>query len=358
MGPYFSEIRGSGQMTVPAHRAPDGATGVHAASYTPFDMDAAARMADVLRHYYPHRTRDECRAAVAHMYGHADWCGLEAKVVRGPASRYDEDEPRDVVESRCRLQYESALACLAGVTDETKTAAARLEEEMATSAGASIGRRYDPMQIGRRIARARFAYDLVYAAYAVLEVRPTARERLPIADNDEAVPLTQRVDLFPRALPEWLRHHRPYLLPYAKRIAELRVRQHCVTDLMRFSFLWGELCAHHSASIPKPLQIYPVAACTQWLARVSPLHAGKAAGASVMSGLAPAAERLQRSVPTSVRPDEEATRFILAQPRDDLRLLSASAREQQMRAGHALLRRPMEDAASRPGVGVLCARAG
>lgn len=341
-------------MTAPAHRLLDGATSAHAAGYTPSHVDAASRMAELLRRYYPNRTRDECRAALARMYGHADWRSLETSVGSGPASRYDEDEPHDVVESRCRLHYESALACLAGVTDETKTAAARLDEEVLTPGGASIGRRYDPVQIGKRVARARFAYDLVYAAYAVLEIRPTARQRLAIADNDETVPLVQRVDLLPRALPAWIRHHRPYLMPHAKRIAELRVRQHCVTDLMRFSFLWGELCAHHSGSLPKPLQIYPIAACTKWLARVSPLHAGEAAGTRVMADLAPAAERLQRCA--AARPGEEETRFILTQPREDFRLLSASAREQQMRAGHALLRRHMEDAASRPGAGALCAR--
>lgn len=343
-------------MTVPAHRTQGDATGMDTARYTPPTMDAARGAADLLGHYYPQRTRDERRAALARMYGHADWRSLEAHVVRGPASRYDEDERGDVVESRRRLQYECALAGLAGVTEETKAAAAHLHREMLAFSGESIGRRYDPAQIRGRITRARFAHDVVYAAYALLEMRPTARERLAIADNDEALPLAQRVELFPRALPAWIAHHRRHLLPHVERIAELRVRQHCVTDLLRLSFRWGELCAHHSASIPQSLRIYPVAACAKWLTRLSVLHASKAVGAPPRD-LASVTDILRQCMPGSVHTDEEELRFMLAQPCADLRRLSASAREQQMRVGHTLLRRHMEGAASRPGIGALGAPA-
>ena len=143
-------------------------------------------------------------------------------------------------------------------------------------------------------------------------------------------------------------HQRPLLGSAARELGRQAVRQRAATDLIRFAFRWGELCLFHAMDIPQALQIYPIALCSKWYGW---------AAATARSDLESAFTMLQQENPTREEAaaaeklidralHEEEARFVLAQPREDFRALSVSAKEQQMRAGYAILRHFMEDAAS------------
>ncbi|MGE5522500.1 MAG: hypothetical protein ACM3SS_02210, partial [Rhodospirillaceae bacterium] len=186
------------------------------------------------------------------------------------------------------------------------------------------------------------------AQQVIAEVRPTGREPLVIPRDDDELELGLRVDLLPRALKSWLAHHRPLLERWSSMMGGLRVRQRCPADLLDFSFAWGELCLLHGTDIPKALQIYPIALCAQWYAWLwcltAPSLTSHLAVLDDSSADDEQRSRARRTVQAALR--EEEARFLLAQPREDFRSLSPSAREQQMHAGYAIVRRYMSDAAA------------
>jgi hypothetical protein len=126
------------------------------------------------------------------------------------------------------------------------------------------------------------------------------------------------------------------------------VRQRAATDLIRFAFRWGELCLLHATDIPLALQIYPIALCSKWYAWAVAMNRNELKPAFAVlhrhDATADQTESAEKIVDRALH--EEEARFILAQPREDFRALSTSAKEQQMRAGYAILRRHMEDASS------------
>jgi hypothetical protein len=109
------------------------------------------------------------------------------------------------------------------------------------------------------------------------------------------------------------------------------------------------VCLDCTVDIPKPLQIYPVALCAKWFAWITCSRAPDLQRALVLLGASGAADgqrkRAEKLVTDAIR-DEEA-RFLLAQPREDFRSHSPSAREQHINAGYAIVRRAMSDAASK-----------
>ncbi len=318
-------------------------------SFTPPVPAHATRIAALLNEYYPARNADDCRAALAAMYGHADWRALEA-AMQGvqEASRFDEDVEPQVAQARIERQYEIALHRLAGMTDAVMITAQELDQELLSASHASIARRHDPHFNEKRMQRARYAFEILYARQVIGELRPTGRNRSEIPADEDDITLGMRVDLVPRALEAWLVHHRPLLSAAGREVGKRPVRQRSTTDLIRFAFRWGELCLFHAIDIPQALQIYPIALCSKWYgwaaatARVdleaafTTLHSGTATRDD-----AAAAERL---IDQALH--EEEARFILTQPREDFRALSVSAREQQMRAGYAILRHFMKEAES------------
>lgn len=311
-------------------------------------MPQAERAAQRLRERYRRRSVAECQHAVARMYGHASWQALERAVAAGAApGACDEDEHEAVVIARRARQCDVALVWLAGV-DEAAAREGLALDRVLLQVPHSIGRRYDPRYSQQRLDRARYAYHLAYAARAVAEARPTARGGWDIPPDDDELELALRVDLMPHALRAWLAHHRPVLERWSGMIGAMRVRQRCTTELLDFSFAWGELCLTHAVDIPKALQVYPLALCAQWYAWLACLEAPalKADLALLERADIDAAQRkrAQLAVQSAIR--EEEARFLLAQPREDLRSLSPSARQQQMHAGHSTLRRYMADAAA------------
>jgi hypothetical protein len=302
-----------------------------------------------LQHYYPKRTPAECREALARMYGHPDWESLQFGVQGGDGpSTFDEDVPPEIVGARFQQHYDMVLAGLAGITDEAMLAAQQLDQEVLATDPDSISQRYHPAFNEKRLERARYAWNLSYARHAILELRPTAREAVDIPKDRDDIELSFRVDLLPRALRTWLAHHRPLLMEWGERIGQIAVRQHAATDLLVFSYHWGEVCLDCAVDIPKPLQIYPIALCAKWFAWIACSRAPHLQRALSVLGASSAAEadrkRASKLVNDTLR-DEEA-RFILAQPREDFRSHSPSAREQHINAGYAIVRRYMSEAAS------------
>jgi len=319
------------------------------ARFTPVPAHAE-RILDLLRRYYPGQTEETCHQALAAMYGHGSWSALEAAARQAESgSAYDDDIEIEVVGARFQQQLDVVLARLGGISDEAMVAAQELDQEVFAVDRDSISRRYRPEFNGKRIARARYAFGLAYARQVVLQVRPTARESLPIpADRDDVDP-SYRIDLLPRALKSWLAHHRPLLRAWGERIGAMEVRQHAPTDLLDLSFAWGEACLDAPAEIPKPLQLYPIALGARWFAYVVCSRMPRLQGAFAVLGTerSTAEARQRASALISEAMQEEEARFILAQPREDFRTHSASARERHIHAGYALVRRWMDEAATR-----------
>lgn len=324
------------------HAVPDDAR------FTPCSTGHVERIVRLLHEHYPQRTVDECRAALAGMYGCSSWEQFLAAAQRDAPSRFDEDETRETVEARFRHHYRTLLAGLGGVTAEMTRAAGSLDEELLAPAKDSIIKRYDPAFHRKRAERAHHAYHVAYAREVLLVARPTARDRLAIAEDDEGVDLSLRVELLPNALGAWLGHHRPHLAASVRHATGLRVRQHAQADLLNFSLCWGEVCAFHAAEIPTALQIYPVALCAKWYAWNACMDTDRLAGGhavpDVCTAYAQNYAQAQRAVSDPLMAMQ--LRFMLAQPREDFRLLSPSAREQQMRAGYVLVKRHLQDAAA------------
>jgi hypothetical protein len=299
---------------------------------------------------YPRCTLDECRNAVAAMYGHADWQQLPSAVQSAhEASPCDEEMPREVVNARFQQQYDGVVAGLGCITDETMLAAQALDQELLAVDRESITGRYDPAFNGKRLQRAHYAWNLLYARHVVLDVRPTAQEAARIPLDREDIDLSFRIDLLPRALRAWIAHHRPLLREWGERVGRIEVRQHAPTDLLRFSYCWGEACLECAVDIPKPLQIYPIALSAKWFGWIacSRMPRLQNAFAELRSDAGSEAERRSADNTISEAIREEEARFILAQPREDFRGHSASAREQHIHAGYALVRRWISEAATR-----------
>lgn len=309
--------------------------------YTPGSTAALERVVRLLDQYFPRRTASECRDYVALMYGHESWSVLETAAMCGEPSTCDEDETAECVEARRRHQTRVALECFAGATEAAASAAARIEKDLAAAGGLSISRRHDPYWRRQRAERARYAYSVAYAKHAVLEIRPSARERLHIPPDDQGLHMSVRVELLPRTLMIWLEHQRPRLNGLADRIAASRVRQRSQCDLLNFAFLWGEACVSHPADIPEALQIYPLALCARWYGwNMSTLLQSASEPPALTQRKAPEHDRA--SDPTL--DDQHA--LLRAQPREDVAALSLPVRERQMAAGYSLLRQHMQDAAA------------
>lgn len=310
--------------------------------YTPPSTGALQRVVKLLHLYYPRRTLGECRELLALMYGHESWALLETAALCAEPAACDEDETEACVQARREHQVRVALAHGAGVTHATACNAERIEKDLAAAGGLSISRRHDPYWRRQRIDRGRHAYDVAYARHAIDEIRPTARDRLSIADDDATLHMSVRVELLPRALVIWLEHQRPRLNGLAERIAALRVRQRSQCDLLNFAFLWGEACVSHPIDIPDALQIYPLALCAKW-------YGWNACGAGLPEASAGVRrnEMPRRSPAMALDPTlEHQLTLLRAQPREDVATLSVPARERQMAAGYAVLRQHMMDAAS------------
>ena len=303
-----------------------------------------------LQEYYPQRTGDEIRHTVAKMYGYAEWDALQSAMQCTEApSAADEEVAREVANARFQQQYDAILAGLAGIDDEVMLAAQALDQELLAVDRGSISGRYDPSCNEKRLRRARYAWNLLYARHVVLDIKPAARGAAEILPDREDIDLSFRIDLLPRALQSWLAHHRPLLRGWGERIGRIPVRQHAPTDLLAFSYAWGEACLECAVEIPKPLQLYPIVLGAKWYgwvacARIPRLQS---AFAALRSDASSEEERGRaRSVIAEAIREEEA-RFILTQPREDFRGHSASAREQHIHAGYALVRRWLSEAATR-----------
>lgn len=303
-------------------------------------MGHAERLADELHARYRNKTMAMCQQIVAALLGHADWSTLQAAVAGGgPAGRPDEEVAADIVGARRSHQLSVAWRLLAGLDDEAQRDAARLDHEL-LGGPPTLSQRYDPHYNEKRLRRARYAYDRLYAEWTVAELAPTGRP-VAIPEDDLDVDLVWRVELLPQTLRAWLEHHRPQLDRWAGMIGQLRVRQRCTTDLLAFAHAWGEFTLAHGADIPRGLQVYPVALCARWYAWQ---RCARASTLQIVGHDMPTA-RESTGLHAAVREAEEY--FLLGQPREDFRALSPSAREQQMRAGHTAVRRCMLDTAAR-----------
>lgn len=150
------------------------------ARFTPVPAHAE-RILGMLRRYYPRHTEETCRQALAAMYGHESWSTLEAAAgSTGTGSAYDEEVEIEVVGARFQQQLDVVFARLGGISDEAMVAAQELDQEVFAVDRDSISRRYRPEFNGKRIERARYACGLAYARQVVLQMRPTARESVPI----------------------------------------------------------------------------------------------------------------------------------------------------------------------------------
>jgi len=323
---------------------------VNPALYTPPTLEHAERVVQHLVQHYRKTTVADCQEALAAMYGHADWQSLVSAIARGTeTSPYDEDAAPEVVQARERQQYDALLVRLGGMTDAAMLRARKLDQALLSSTVHTISQRHDPQYNQRRLERARYAHAIAYARQVVYQVRPSGREAYAIPADDDEIDLILRVDLLPRALEAWLTHHRPLLARRGMILGNTRLRQRCPGELLDFAYAWGEVALIHAVDIPQALQIYPIVLCAKWYAWLACL--GSAALQADLAVLdAPRADedarsRARRALSDATR--EEEARFLLAQPREDFRALSPSAREQQMNAGYAVLRRCMSDAATR-----------
>ncbi|HEY9447479.1 MAG TPA: hypothetical protein VIQ62_10435 [Burkholderiales bacterium] len=322
---------------------------VNPAHYTPPTLEHADRVIQRLMRHYRKKTTVECREALAAMYGHADWQSMQSAIAAGTdASPYDEHAASHVVQARERQQYDAVLVHLGGMTDGVLQAARKLDQVVLSSTVHTLSQRHDLQYNQRRLERARYAYHIVYAKEVVHEVRPSGSEALAIPVDDDEIDLILRVDLLPRALEAWLAHHRPLLKRWGAIVGRIPVRQRCPTELLDFAHAWGELALMHAVDIPKALQVYPLVLCAKWYAWLACLSAPALQADLAVLDAPRAAEdarsRARRALSDAI--GEEEARFLLTQPREDFRALSSSAREQQMKAGHAALRRWMSDAAT------------
>ena len=297
--------------------------------FTP-TMGHAERTVRLLQDHYPKKTPGECQEALARMYGHCDWESLQRAGRSADASSdFDESEAPEVASARFQQQYEMALAHLAGMTDEMMLAAQELDQEVLSSGADSISKRYHSAFNQKRLERARYAHHLAYARHVILEIRPTGREAADIPKDRDDIELSFRVDLLPRALKAWFSHHRPLQRDWADRVGQMRVRQHCATDLLKFSFCWGEFCLHDAVDIPLGLQLFPLALCAKWFAWLTCSKAPRLQSALAVLAASRADEARRRRAEKAVTDaiHDEEMRFILAQPREDFRSFSPSARE-------------------------------
>ena len=308
------------------------------------------RVFRLLQHYYPKRSPLECRLALARMYGHEDWEALQA-VIRyaGAASAFDEDVAPEIVGARFQQQYDMVLAILAGISDESMLAAQTLDQEVFAVDRESISKRYHPAFNEKRLERARCAHALAYARQTVLEIRPTAKASPDVPPDRDDIDLSYRVDLLPRGLMSWLAHHRPLLRSWGERIGQMEVHQHVGTSLLKFAHAWGEACLDCAVEIPKPLQLYPIVLSAKWFAWIacSRMPRLQSAFAVLHADASSDEQRARASAVIAEATLEEEARFILTQPREDFRSHSASAREQHIHAGYALVRCWMNEAATR-----------
>lgn len=317
----------------------------HRALFTPPSIGHAERVAHGLLERYSGKPLTACQHIAALLFGYPDWLTLESAIASGTrASRYDDEERAETVHARREHQSAVGRMHLAGVSDETALVAERLDRELLTGGKHRISQRYDPMYNTKRLERAHYAFNLLYAECTLDEVWPTSRTAAVIPDNDDRIELLWRVELLPVTLRDWLYHHRPGLEHWADTIGKLRVRQRCATELLMFASTWGEFTIEHGATIPHGLQVYPVALSARWYAW---LLCDSAPTSSVLGK--GAAEAQSPALQAAIR--EAEMRFLLAQPREDFRAISASAREQQMRAGHTAVRRCMSEASARPAGG-------
>jgi hypothetical protein len=334
-------------------------TAPDAALYTPPSFGHVERVVQRLLARYRKKSLPECQHAAARMYGYPTWESLQAAVAGGgSASRYDDEEAPEVVRARREWQCEAALLCLAGVSDRGAEAPEYTGERAAGPAGYSISRRYDPEHNRRRLERARRLHAVAYARDVIEEVRPSARLGLEIPDDDDQVRLVWRVDVLPRALKSWIAQQRPALVHWGANCGSLRVRQRCPAELLEFSLVWGELCVRQAGNIPNPLRVYPIALCAHWYARVACLNAPEHAADFQVLEAGDAGESQRRRAAAALEDAirRQEARFLGLQPTEDLRLLCVSAREQQMQAGHALLRRYMQEAATQHTIRTMLAR--
>ena len=306
-------------------------------------MGHAERLAEALHARYRHKTMVACQHVVAALLGHDDWPSLQAAVAGGaPASRADDEVPVDVARARRHHQLDVACRLLAGLDDEAQREAARLDREL-LSGPPTLSQRHDPHYNEKRLRRARYAFERLHAEWTVDEIAPTGRA-VAIPEDDAEIDLIWRVELLPQTLRAWLEHHRPQFERWAGMIAQLRVRQRCLTELLAFAHAWGEFTIAHGVDIPRGLQVYPIALCARWYAwqRCARDSALQIVGHGMPTN------RDAAALHAAIREAEEY--FLLGQPREDFRALSPSAREQQMRAGHTAVRRCMLDTAARHGL--------
>lgn len=344
--PYYRHTQSTGmgeQVGEPGHAAAvmPSAGG---SRYTPSSNGAVERIVRLFNQYYPRRTASECRELLALLYGHPSWALLEAAIASDAPSAWDEDETAERVHARREDQCRFVLEHFGGVTPEATASAGRIEKELNAAGMLSISKRHDPYWRRQRIERARHAYNVAYARHAVLEIRPTAKDRLAIPANDDTLHMSLRLDLLPRAIVFWLEHQRPRLNGLADRIAALHARQHSQCDILNFAFVWGEACISHPTEIPEALQVYPLALCAKWYAWnacAELLPAPDAAEAGVIL------HGTVSALPGALDPALEHQRTLLrAQPREDAAQLSPMVRERQIAAGYGIMRQHMQDAAS------------
>lgn len=319
--------------------------------YTPQSRGDLERIVRLLHEYYPRRMLNECRELLALMFGHASWMELETAALCGEPASCDEDEDAPRVAARRSHQHRVLLTHFGAVSAEQLVACGRDADRPAVTPQ-SIAWRHDPLRRRQRIERARCAHNVLYARHAIDDIRPSARDRRPIAEDDDTVHLSLRVELLPRALQRWITHQCPRLRRLADRLAAVRVRQHAQCDLLNFAFLWGEICVDHPTEIPEPLQIYPLAACAKWYAwnACAQLVAGHLRSLPPRQGPMP---KLASGIDPTAEPQCELLR---AQPREDVAQLSTVARDRYLDLGYRYLKMSLDEVAQR-GVHRLMVRA-
>lgn len=310
-------------------------------------LNHAERIVHALMLHYPAHTRAACEEAAAALCGYPAWVAmLNALQSDAPAGPYDEDLSSGAVMHRRTRQHQTLLSRLLGVTDAHHAMARRLDAEvLAQEHEPPLNKRYSASFHEKRLRRAAYAYHMAYARQVIEQVRPTARAGRTVPADIEDVDLSLRIDLLPRALSAWLGHNAARCLTGAGELHRIHIRQQATTDLLDFAFMWSELWMQREADIPRPLQIYPVVLCARWYAwatcaRMSHLHDAIA----LIEGPDGIARRsAAATVQEALRAEEAA--FLLTQPREEFRLLSAAAREEQIRTGAAMLRRHLATAA-------------
>lgn len=310
--------------------------------YTPQSRGELERIVRMLHEYYPRRTLNECRELLALMFGHASWLELDTATLCGEPAAYDEDEAAPRVALRRSHQHRVLLAHFGAVSAEQIAACGR-DADRPVAGAQSIAWRHDPLRRRQRIERARCAHNVLYARHALEDIRPSARERRLISEDDDTIHLSLRVELLPRALQRWIIHQCPRLRRIADHLAAVRIRQHAPCDLLNFAFLWGEICVDHPTEIPEPLQVYPLVACAKWYAwnTCAQLVAGHLRSLPVRGAVLP---KLASGIDPTAEPQRD---LLLAQPREDVADMSATARERALDLGHRYLKAALEETALR-----------